>query len=247
MPHRHSGSLHADLLPHRSPLKPARPDPNVLQCVSPAISPMKEPHQTAIIKTDSHSRQQISAVGNLPFGNQSGGLLVGGEHVPNELESSQLSSSVLKINHSDPHHPPIAADKKLLDDHSQPAPKYAGLPFDEEAKLVYGVVFSLRNLLQKLDGKKEVLHGYTTSAYMLHILTTPSNHTFALFSSPMSESMAPALQTLWRTAWLDFVVRNPLVSIDSRQSGREIDNEMFRATASGSESLRISDANCTDQ
>jgi hypothetical protein len=28
-----------------------------------------------------------------------------------------------------------------------------GLPFDEEAKLVYGVVFSLRNLVKKLAGR----------------------------------------------------------------------------------------------
>ena len=28
-----------------------------------------------------------------------------------------------------------------------------GLPFDEEAKLVYGVVLSLRNMVKKLSGK----------------------------------------------------------------------------------------------
>ncbi|PLW17683.1 hypothetical protein PCANC_06120 [Puccinia coronata f. sp. avenae] len=182
---------------HRSPLKAARPDPNVLQCVSPAISPMKEPNQ-AIINTD-QSRQQ-SALGNLPFSNPTG-VLVGGEEVPNDFQS-HVSSSILKNSN------PLSqkTSEKALDDHSQPS-KYPGLPFDEEAKLVYGVVFSLRNMFQKLAGKKEVLHGYTTSAYTLHILTTPTNQTFALFTSPMSESMRPALKTLWRTAWLDFVVR----------------------------------------
>jgi hypothetical protein len=58
------------------------------------------------------------------------------------------------------------------------------------------------------NSRQEVLHGYTTSAYTLHILTTPTNHTFALFTSPMPESLRPTLKTLWRTAWLDFVVRN---------------------------------------
>ena len=28
-----------------------------------------------------------------------------------------------------------------------------GLPFDEEAKLVYGVVLSLRNMVKKLSGR----------------------------------------------------------------------------------------------
>lgn len=33
------------------------------------------------------------------------------------------------------------------------AGKGGGLPFDEEAKLVYGVVLSLRNMAKKLSGK----------------------------------------------------------------------------------------------
>ncbi|PLW38354.1 hypothetical protein PCASD_10556 [Puccinia coronata f. sp. avenae] len=170
---------------HRSPLKAARPDPNVLQCVSPAISPMKEPNQ-AIINTGP-IRQQ-SALGNLPFSNPTG-VLVGGEEVPNDFQS-HVSSSILKNSN------PLSqkTSEKALDDHSQPS-KYPGLPFDEEAKLVY---------------EKEVLHGYTTSAYTLHILTTPTNQTFALFTSPMSESMRPALKTLWRTAWLDFCGSEPI-------------------------------------
>jgi trafficking protein particle complex subunit 1 len=35
----------------------------------------------------------------------------------------------------------------------QPPPPNAGLPFDEEAKLVYGVVLSLRNMVKKLSGR----------------------------------------------------------------------------------------------
>ncbi len=34
-----------------------------------------------------------------------------------------------------------------------PAPVNTGLPFDEESKLVYGVVLSLRNMIRKLSGK----------------------------------------------------------------------------------------------
>ena len=34
-----------------------------------------------------------------------------------------------------------------------PPPVNAGLPFDEESKLVYGVVLSLRNMIKKLSGK----------------------------------------------------------------------------------------------
>ncbi|WAQ90293.1 hypothetical protein PtA15_12A281 [Puccinia triticina] len=209
---------------HRSPLKAARPDPNVLPCVSPAISPMNEPSQTRM-NTDLNRQQ--SAIGNLPFSNRTG-VVMGGEDVPSDLQSL-VSSSILKksIPSLNTNQLSKAATENANDDQTQTS-KNPGLPFDEEAKLVYGVVFSLRNMVQKLAGKQEVLHCYTTSAYTLHILTTPTNHTFTLFTSPMTESLRPALKTLWRTAWLDFVVRNPLVSIDSKKSGRGIDNEMFR-------------------
>ena len=36
---------------------------------------------------------------------------------------------------------------------TQQVPANAGLPFDEEAKLVYGVVLSLRNMVKKISGK----------------------------------------------------------------------------------------------
>jgi len=34
-----------------------------------------------------------------------------------------------------------------------PSTSKPGLPFDEEAKLVYGVVFSLRNMVRKMAGR----------------------------------------------------------------------------------------------
>lgn len=36
---------------------------------------------------------------------------------------------------------------------TQPPPANTGLPFDEESKLVYGVVLSLRNMIKKLSGR----------------------------------------------------------------------------------------------
>ena len=37
------------------------------------------------------------------------------------------------------------------------APSSTGLPFDEEAKLVYGVVISLRNMIKKISGRYVIL------------------------------------------------------------------------------------------
>ncbi|KAH9171990.1 TRAPP complex subunit bet5 [Lactarius sanguifluus] len=77
-----------------------------------------------------------------------------------------------------------------------------GLPFDEEAKLVYGVILSLRNMIKRLSGRDESFVSYRTSTYKLHFFETVSGY---------------------RT-----VVRNPLVPMDSRERG--VDNEYFRAS-----------------
>ncbi|KAG0144779.1 hypothetical protein CROQUDRAFT_94704 [Cronartium quercuum f. sp. fusiforme G11] len=192
---------------HRSPLKPARPSPNVLPCVSAAVSPGPPAQQNRF-----NQARQPNSRGDLPL-KATTGVIVGGEEKPNVLGAGWGTDRIK--------HEPI------------PSPSVTGGPlpsllFDEEAKLVYGLVFSLRNLVRKLAGRDEPLHFYTTSTYSLHLFTTPTNQTFVLLSSPMEESLQPILRDLWRSAWTDFVVRNPLVSIDSTKSGRGIDNEMFR-------------------
>jgi hypothetical protein len=110
---------------------------------------MKEPTQT-IMNTDL-TRQQ-SAMGNLPFSNRTG-VVIGGEEVPSDLHSlvssSTLKNSIPSINTNQLSK---SANENPNNDQTQ-ASKNPGLPFDEEAKLVYGVVFSLRNMVQKLAGK----------------------------------------------------------------------------------------------
>lgn len=59
------------------------------------------------------------------------------------------------------------------------------LPFDEEAKLVYGVVFSLRNMVRKLGGESETFNSFTTSTYTLAHLHTPTMYTFVILTDPV--------------------------------------------------------------
>ena len=56
-----------------------------------------------------------------------------------------LSGVVVAVNDEVPRTP--------LPDATSPPPPPSGLPFDEEAKLVYGVVLSLRNMIKKISGK----------------------------------------------------------------------------------------------
>ncbi|GAA5988135.1 hypothetical protein JCM10908_002080 [Rhodotorula pacifica] len=103
------------------------------------------------------------------------------------------------------------------------------LAFDEEAKLVYGVVFSLRNMVSQLSTRPdESFQALTTSAYKLHYLTTPSSFHFVLLTSPQSQSCRPLLRQIYTGPFNEYIVRNPLASLDTQKSGKGIDNQAFR-------------------
>jgi len=109
-----------------------------------------------------------------------------------------------------------------------PTPASTGLPFDEEAKLVYGVVISLRNMIKKLAGRDEQFTNYRTSAYKLHLYETLSGYKFVMLSDPGIDSLRVVLRQIYVGPFLEYVVRNPLMSMDSQERG--IDNEYFRAS-----------------
>ncbi|KAL7411157.1 hypothetical protein BDY24DRAFT_396802 [Mrakia frigida] len=107
-----------------------------------------------------------------------------------------------------------------------------GLPFDEEAKLVYGVVLSLRNMVKKLTGSPQSLfHVYNTPSYGLHLFEAPTGLKFILLTSPGLDSkiVRSALRTMWgpNGAYGLWVVGNP-----EKGSGKEekegLDSEQFR-------------------
>jgi len=103
-----------------------------------------------------------------------------------------------------------------------------GLPFDEEAKLVYGVVISLRNMIKKISGRDEQFVNYRTSGYKLHLFETLSGYKFIMLSDPKTDSLRFVLRQIYVGPFLEYVVRNPLLRMDSRQQG--IDNEYFRSS-----------------
>ncbi|GAA5824596.1 hypothetical protein JCM11251_000489 [Rhodosporidiobolus azoricus] len=103
------------------------------------------------------------------------------------------------------------------------------LAFDEEAKLVYGVVFSLRNMVNKLSSRgDESFHSFSTSHYKLHYLHTPTSFHFVLVTSPMNASLRPLLRQIYTGPFAEHVVRNPLASLDTQKGGKGVDNQAFR-------------------
>jgi len=114
---------------------------------------------------------------------------------------------------------------------AQPAAAAAagtGLPFDEEAKLVYGVILSLRHMIKRLSGRDESFVNYRTSTYKLHLFETVSGYRFVMLSDPNAESLRFVMRSIYTGPFLEYVVRNPLAPMDSRERG--VDNEYFRAS-----------------
>jgi len=82
-------------------------------------------------------------------------------------------------------------------------------------------------MIKKLSGKDEQFVSFKTSAYKLHLYETLSGYKFVMLSDPEAESLRTVLHSIYAGPFLEYVVRNPLVSMDSKERG--IDNEYFRA------------------
>lgn len=221
---------------HRSPLKPARPGATVLPCVSPVVSPVN-PSLHASTSSNHDASRPGAAPARPPLGPRTG-LDLGGESGPAALKSSTRSSgggpplAGLGVSGWKEAQERDARERARLEEERRIGGR--GLPFDEEAKLVYGVVFSLRNMVKRLasgqalasgeqvNGEEAVggppsmveeqLIGYSTPTYALHLLRTPSGVSFVLLSSPVQGSLRDVLRSIWKGAYVDFVVRAPTLS-----------------------------------
>ena len=73
------------------------------------------------------------------------------------------------------------------------------------------------------DDRDEAFTSYRTPHYKLHLYETLTGYRFVLLSDPSSDSLRFVLRQLYTGPFLDFVVRNPLIEMDSRTTG--IDND----------------------
>ncbi|KAH9948545.1 snare-like protein [Amylocystis lapponica] len=135
---------------------------------------------------------------------------------------SSASGVVVAVNDDAPRTPLPTATAT----HPQPSPASDVLTFDEEAKLVYGVVLSLRNMIKKLSGSAQRPF-HSQDEQFLHLYETLSGYKFVMLSDPNADSLRFILRQIYSGPFLEYVVRNPLMGMDSREHG--IDNEYFRA------------------
>ncbi|KAI8614696.1 transport protein particle complex of the golgi, subunit bet5-like protein [Chytriomyces sp. MP71] len=97
----------------------------------------------------------------------------------------------------------------------------------EMAKLVYGVVFSLRNMVDKMSVGKGASDGflsYKTSTYKLHYFGSLAGPKFVLITDPNCPNMTETLKSVYAKLYVEFVVKNPLAKPNT-----PIKNALFRS------------------
>ncbi|KAI0047778.1 snare-like protein [Auriscalpium vulgare] len=158
--------------------------------------------------------------------NEGGGFLPG---VSRAVPRNTLSSGVLvAANETVPQSAPPLLQTHAINTPTTASHTSSGLPFDEESKLVYGVILSLRNMIKRLSGRDEQFVNYRTSTYKMHLYETVTGYKLIMLSDPNADSLRFVLRSIHTGPFLEYVVRNPLVSMDSKERG--IDNEYFRAS-----------------
>lgn len=102
---------------------------------------------------------------------------------------------------------------------------------DDMEKLIFGVVFSLRNMVKKITADQDQFMSYTTSKYKLHFYETPTNLRLIFITNPKIDSLTHVLQQIYTTLYVEFVVKHPLythVPPSAEEGG--INCEIFRIT-----------------
>ncbi|KAH8895064.1 sybindin-like family protein [Thozetella sp. PMI_491] len=96
----------------------------------------------------------------------------------------------------------------------------------DDAKLIFGTVFSLRNMVRKLGGEDDAFICYRTSQYKLHYYETPSNLRFVMLTDTGTLSMRNVLHQVYINLWVEYVVKNPLSPVEHK-GGEGVRNELF--------------------
>ncbi|KAF2005360.1 snare-like protein [Amniculicola lignicola CBS 123094] len=106
------------------------------------------------------------------------------------------------------------------------APSRRIISHSDDEKLIFGLVFSLRNMIQKLGGEDDTFLSYRTGEYKLHYYETPTRMKFVMLTDTKQNNLRPYLHQIWANLYVEYVVKNPLAPVE-HPGGVGVANEMF--------------------
>ncbi|KAI9776957.1 MAG: TRAPP subunit bet5 [Candelina submexicana] len=113
----------------------------------------------------------------------------------------------------------------------------------DDAKLVFGTIFSLRNMVRKLGGDDDNFISFRTGLYKLHYYETPTNIKFVMLTDTKTNNLRIVLHQIYVNLFVEFglsrvlytiqclvlsgvVVKNPLSPVE-HPGGEGVANELF--------------------
>lgn len=122
--------------------------------------------------------------------------------------------------------PPSPSSSSSTATSSEPSSAKQKKAASNSAKLIFGTVFSLRNMVRKLGGEDDAFISYRTAQYRLHYYETPSNTRFVMLTDTGTLSMRNVLHQIYINLWVEYVVKNPLAPVEHK-GGEGVKNELF--------------------
>jgi len=97
---------------------------------------------------------------------------------------------------------------------------------EDDAKLIFGVVFSLRNISRRLGGEDNSFLCYRTKEYKLHYYETLTRMKFVMITDIKTNNLQLSLHQIWANLYVEYVVKNPLSPVE-HPKGVGVANELF--------------------
>ncbi|KAI5365545.1 putative trafficking protein particle complex subunit [Septoria linicola] len=100
------------------------------------------------------------------------------------------------------------------------------LKLEDDAKLIFGTIFSLRRMVRQLGGQDDQFLSYRTGEYKLHYFETPTQLKLIMLTDTRVGNMRTVLHQIWATLYVEYVVKSPLAPIE-HPKGVGVANELF--------------------
>ncbi|THX59170.1 transporter particle subunit bet5 [Aureobasidium pullulans] len=97
---------------------------------------------------------------------------------------------------------------------------------EDDAKLIFGAIFSLRRMVRQLGGEDDSFLSYRTGEYKLHYFETATNLKFVMLTDTRIASMRTVLYQIWANLYVEYVVKSPISPVE-HAGGVGVANELF--------------------